>query len=161
MKKHIVRLLPLLFAGLAGLLPEGGAFSPQDPRPDQAVLALGRRDASLPLTLDPEQFRERPSAYVTYVLAGRIRPVLAKEPCFCPCHFLIGHRSLLDCFVGTHGKGCVICQQEIILCYEETKSGKSPRRIHKDLQAGKWSSIEVENYARNFLAAASAGEAEQ
>src|ERR1700730_17198489 len=79
--------------------------------------------------LDATQFSQHPTDYVAYALAGRIPTVLAKQPCFCPCHFIHHHRSLLDCFAGLHGRECGICKQEAIFCYEQQRQGKSRRQI--------------------------------
>lgn len=57
----------------------------------------------LPRTLSPAYFRN-PYVAEAYRVAQRIPGVLAQQPCYCQCD-KVGHRSLLDCYVSTHGAG--------------------------------------------------------
>jgi hypothetical protein len=155
MKRKLTCILAVPFLIALGLLlATGGAVSShsQDSQGDEQRLQHRKPNRTLPETLDPAQFAGSPSAYVAYLLAGRIRPVLAKEPCFCPCHLVNGHQSLLDCFASMHGKGCYLCQQEAIFCYEQTLDRRSVRHIRKILRSGKWTAIDVEKFAKAFLA---------
>src|SRR5687768_5930574 len=54
--------------------------------------------------LAPENFKDAPKIAEVYRMAGRIRGVLAQQPCYCHCDRM-GHGSLLDCFATDHGAG--------------------------------------------------------
>ena len=82
----------------------------------------------IPVTLDPKQFPDALSRNV-YALAAKIKPVLYQQPCYCYCDRHAGHKSLLDCFAGTHGSECDICQKEAIFAYQQTQKGKTPSQI--------------------------------
>jgi hypothetical protein len=101
--------------------------------------------------LDPAPFVDDRTSYVAYTVASKIPETLAKQPCFCPCHFLHGHKSLLDCFAGQHGRECSICKQEAIFCYQQRLAGKCDRQIRKGLKSGAWIQINLETFAQEFM----------
>jgi hypothetical protein len=104
-----------------------------------------------PATLDPKQF---PDAIIrnVYTLAGRIKPVLYQQPCYCYCDRHQGHKSLLDCFASTHGSECDVCLKEAVLSYELTKKGKTPPQIRAAIIRGDWKSVDMSPYATGTVA---------
>jgi hypothetical protein len=56
---------------------------------------------TLPTPLPAAQFQGRVRG--AYQAAADIPQVLAEVKCYCGCDKSQGHRSLLDCFVDTHG----------------------------------------------------------
>jgi hypothetical protein len=101
--------------------------------------------APFPATLDPKQFPDALNRNV-YALAAKIRPVLYQQPCYCYCDRHEGHKSLLDCFVGTHGAECDICQKEAVLAYQLTQKGKTPAQIRAAIIRGDWRSLNLNPY---------------
>jgi hypothetical protein len=87
----------------------------------------------LPNTKDPEQFRDNHRAYVAYARASQIREILYQLPCYCECDKEEGHTSLLDCFLGEHGKSCHTCQREAVFAYEENLLHKTVEQIRAGL----------------------------
>jgi hypothetical protein len=104
-----------------------------------------------PATLDPKQF---PDAIVRniYTLAGKIKPVLYQQPCYCYCDRHQGHKSLLDCFASAHGSECDVCLKEAALSYELTKKGKTPPQIRAAIIHGDWKSLDMSPYATGTIA---------
>jgi len=98
-----------------------------------------------PATLDPKQFPDALNRNV-YALAAKIRPVLYEQPCYCYCDRHAGHKSLLDCFVSTHGAECDICQKEAVLSYQLTQKGKTPAQIRAAIIRGDWRAINLNPY---------------
>jgi hypothetical protein len=98
-----------------------------------------------PATLDPKQFPDALNRNV-YALAAKIRPVLYQQPCYCYCDRHEGHKSLLDCFVGTHGAECDVCQKEAVLSYQLTQKGKTPAQIRAAIIRGDWRSVNLNPY---------------
>lgn len=90
----------------------------------------------LSATLDAVQFDGDHSAFVAYRLAAKTKPILYQVPCYCGCGTQHDHKSLLDCFTGTHGVKCHACQKEVIFCFTESKKGKSAMEIRQGLAAG-------------------------
>src|SRR6202008_295283 len=82
-----------------------------------------RPGGPLPRVLDPAQFTDRLEAFAAYSMAARIPEVLYQEPCYCPCKRSSSHKSLLDCFASTHGRVCVTCRKEVLLCARLVKEG--------------------------------------
>ena len=99
----------------------------------------------IPVTLDPKQFPDALSRNV-YTLAAKIKPVLYQQPCYCYCDRHAGHKSLLDCYVSTHGTECEICQKEAILSYKLTQKGKTPEQIRASIIHGDWKSVNLNPY---------------
>ncbi len=98
-----------------------------------------------PATLDPKQFPDALTRNV-YALAAKVRPVLYQQPCYCYCDRHEGHKSLLDCFVGTHGSICDICQKEAVLSYQLTQKGKTPAQIRVAIIRGDWRAVNLNPY---------------
>ena len=98
-----------------------------------------------PATLDPRQFPDALNRHV-YALAAKIRPVLYQQPCYCYCDRHAGHKSLLDCFAGTHGAECDICQKEAVLSYQLTQKGKTPAQIRAAIIHGDWRAVDLGPY---------------
>ena len=98
-----------------------------------------------PVTLDPKQFPDALNRNV-YALAAKIRPVLYQQPCYCYCDRHQGHKSLLDCFVGTHGAECDVCQKEAVLAYQLTQKGKTPAQIRAAIIRGDWRPVNLNPY---------------
>jgi len=110
-------------------------------------------DQTLPATLPPSSFSENRSAFVAYSLASRIEQTLYQVPCRCGCDRERGHQSLLDCFTGTHGARCRICQKEAIFCFLEQKKGRSPAQIRSSLEQPKALKFDLDEYTRRLYAA--------
>lgn len=59
----------------------------------------------------------------------------AEVPCFCGCEAMLGHRSLLDCFVRPeggwepHAAGCVVCLDESEMLRTVLAGGSPPGEI--------------------------------
>jgi len=106
---------------------------------------------ALPLTLDPDQFRDKRPAYVAYTLAAQIKEVLYQAPCYCACNRSQGHRSLLDCFTGKHGANCPICQKEAIFCFLQHKQGKDAKQIREGLAKDEANKIDLEKDPDAYL----------
>jgi hypothetical protein len=148
--------LTLVSAGLAQLRPAFGADgNAQDQRmqmdmPGPADLGIPSYHAyalkaPFPATLDPKQFPDALNRNV-YALAAKIRPVLYQQPCYCYCDRHEVHKSLLDCFVGTHGAECDICQKEAVLSYQLTQKGKTPAQIRAAIIRGDWRAVNLNPY---------------
>jgi hypothetical protein len=106
----------------------------------------------LPATLDPAQFAENKTAFVVYSIAAKIPELLYQEPCFCSCDKREGHQSLLDCYTGWHGYGCITCQTEVIFIYEQSKLGKSAAQIRKALENDDLWKVELNKYVEAHYA---------
>jgi Protein of unknown function with PCYCGC motif len=104
----------------------------------------------LPPILEPSQFRENRSAFVAYGLAARIPQTIYQIPCYCGCDRHHDHQSLHDCFTGTHGTHCRICQKEAVFCFLQQKKGKSPAEIRQALERGEEMNLNLEKYVRKF-----------
>jgi len=148
--------MTVLSTGLAQYLPAFGAEESaptqqmQMDMPGMADLGVPSYHAyalkpPFPATLDPKQFPDALSRNV-YALAAKIRPVLYQQPCYCYCDRHAGHKSLLDCFVGTHGSECDICQKEAVLSYQLTQKGKTPAQIRAAIVRGDWRGVNLNPY---------------
>ncbi len=148
--------LMLVGAGLAQLRPAFGAD--ESAQGSQMPMDMsGAADSGIPsyhayalkppfpATLDPKQFPDDLNRNV-YALAAKIRPVLYQQPCYCYCDRHEGHKSLLDCFVGTHGSECDVCQKEAVLSYQLTQKGKTPVQIRAAIIRGDWKSVNLSPY---------------
>jgi hypothetical protein len=105
----------------------------------------------IPATLDPKQFPDALNRNV-YTLAAKIKPVLYQQPCYCYCDRHAGHKSLLDCYVDTHGSECDICQKEAVLAYQQTQKGKTPAQIRAAIIHGDWKSVDMQPYMKTVVA---------
>ena len=152
----IAFILAVAGAGLAQLRPAFGAdWNTQESQmqmdmPGTADLGIPSYHAyalkpPFPATLDPKQFPDALNRNV-YALAAKIRPVLYQQPCYCYCDRHEGHKSLLDCFAGTHGSECDICQKEAVLSYQLTQKGKTPAQIRAAIIRGDWRAVNLNPY---------------
>src|SRR5258706_11509760 len=64
-----------------------------------------------------------PAAATVYAQAAQITDRLAKMYCYCQCHELHGHASLLTCFQTNHAEECGICLREATQAYMDWKNG--------------------------------------
>src|SRR5215470_862163 len=140
MSKHRIQIFSiLLVSALAvwplGLVPAQEASQKTLEPPAPAYHSSPPREP-LPQTLDPLEFSNDHSVFVAYSLAAKIKPLLYQVPCYCGCGARHGHNSLLDCFTGTHGVKCHMCQKEVLFCFAEEKKHKSPDEIRKELADG-------------------------
>jgi hypothetical protein len=101
----------------------------------------------IPVTMDPKQFPDALSRNV-YALAAKIKPVLYQQPCYCYCDRHAGHKSLLDCYIDTHGSECDICQREAVFSYLQTQKGKTPAQIRAAIIRGDWKSVDMQPYMK-------------
>jgi Protein of unknown function with PCYCGC motif len=141
MKKRIAKFFLLtIVAGLATLFA-ANASGPVRNRAQTNDLTVAYHDrppsTPLPLTLDPALFANNRKAFVSYTLARRIKNLLYQVPCYCPCHKLQGHESLLDCYTGKHGVACPTCQKEVLFCFLQNKKRKSAIQVRKAIAKGK------------------------
>jgi hypothetical protein len=97
---------------------------------------------ALPETLDPKQFSDVRTQKI-YAMAGKVKPVLYQQPCYCRCDREVGHTSLLDCFGDNHGSICDVCKKEAVYSYQQTKLGKTPAEIREGIMAGKWKQVDL------------------
>lgn len=109
-----------------------------------AYHAILPKDA-LPETRDPSQFSDLQTKNV-YALAAKVKSVLYQQPCYCHCDKEMGHTSLLSCYTDRHASVCVLCQKEAVLAYTETKKGKTPAQIRKEIIDGKWKDVDLSVY---------------
>jgi len=80
-------------------------------------------------TLAPEYFTG--STAQAYRAAREIPEVLDSLHCYCECKKHHGHKSLLTCFVTTHGRNCSICIDEAVMARKLHKEGKDVVAIRK------------------------------
>ena len=105
----------------------------------------------LPPTMEPSIYRDK-LVFNAYVVAGRVKKVLYQEPCYCHCDRSNGHGSLLDCFVGTHGSGCDICQESLItFTSKPIRAGKPLRKSAKESCSGDWQKVVIAKYEKDYL----------
>jgi hypothetical protein len=102
----------------------------------------------LPETIRPSEFTDAETQNI-YALAAKIKKVLYQQPCYCGCDKEVGHKSLLDCYVDRHAAMCNLCKKEAVFAYEETKKGKSPAEIRKEIMAGKWAAVDLSAYEKS------------
>jgi hypothetical protein len=141
--------LALASAGLAQLRPMQMDMSGSNEGiPSYHAYAL---KPPIPATLDPKQFPDALNRNV-YTLAAKIKPVLYQQPCYCYCDRHAGHKSLLDCYVDTHGSECDICQKEAVLAYQQTQKGKTPAQIRAAIIHGDWKSVVMQPYMKTVVA---------
>jgi hypothetical protein len=103
--------------------------------------------APYPATVNPKQFYDA-LAQNAYRMAAKIKPVLFQMPCYCHCDRNMGHKSLLDCYGGTHGSVCDVCLKEGIFTYEQTNKGKTPAQIRAAIIRGDWQAVNLETYSK-------------
>ncbi|HTV60888.1 MAG TPA: CYCXC family (seleno)protein [Verrucomicrobiae bacterium] len=105
----------------------------------------------LPATLDPSQFSD-PETRNIYALAAKVKALLYQMPCYCGCDKEAGHKSLLDCYRDMHASGCDLCKKEAVFAATESKKGRSPAQIRKEIILGDWKSVNLSSYAQTTQA---------
>jgi hypothetical protein len=83
-------------------------------------------------TLDPAIVPA--SAKAGYLIAQKKPKLLAQLPCFCYCD-RFGHKSLHDCYSGTHAAECDVCLNEAIEADQMSNQGMSPQAIRSVIVA--------------------------
>jgi len=149
--KHLARrdFLSITVSALAGLLVI--ARQAHGLAPNKELDNAKRKyhssapNGPLPALLDASQFSNRPVVERVYALAAMVGPVLYQLPCYCDCDRERGHQSLYDCFVGSHGAECGICQREVVFAVIQTKHGLSPSDIRAKLANGDWRNIKLDS----------------
>jgi uncharacterized protein with PCYCGC motif len=83
-----------------------------------------------------------PEIATHYHFADAHPSVYEQVPCFCGCDQMLGHRSLLDCFVRPdgsgwepHASGCGVCIQESQMIRRMLARGVSPNQISDTIVA--------------------------
>ena len=152
-----VLFLLLLLAGFPLVLvtqtsaPSSAATAAQESNvagsPDQDLHPFhnGPPDAALPQLVDAKNFAA-PRVQNAYRIANKLKGVLYQQPCYCHCGRYLGHRSLLDCYVGKHAAVCGICLQEVFYSYEQTEKGQTPTQIREGLANGRWKTVKTSKY---------------
>jgi hypothetical protein len=105
--------------------------------------------APYPPTVNPRQFSDG-LAQNAYRMASKIKPVLFQQPCYCHCDRNMGHKSLLDCYGGTHAAVCDVCLKEAIFTYEQTSKGKTPAQIRTAIIRGDWQAVNMQPYSKTI-----------
>lgn len=95
-----------------------------------------------PATLEPSRFGGSIVSRA-YEVARQIPEVLVQQPCDCNCGVL-GHRSLLDCYVSDHAATCSACLKEAVLAQQMTAEGRTPAEIRDDIEKGLWRLVSLE-----------------
>lgn len=79
---------------------------------------------------------QQPRTAGLYRYVETVPGLAATIPCYCGCGPLLGHTSLLDCFIRPDGKGygshasyCAICTDEAEQIMELEASGTAPKDI--------------------------------
>lgn len=124
-----------------------GAANPSEPVP---AFHAQPPTGELPPTMEASIYSDK-LVFNAYVVAGRVRKVLYQEPCYCHCDRSNGHASLLDCFVGSHGSGCDICQKEAFYSYEQSRHGKTAAQIRAGIIHGEWQNVSLAKYEKDYL----------
>jgi hypothetical protein len=70
-------------------------------------------------------------AAMGYAAAKAAPEVMSKLFCYCGCDETDKHSALIDCFTGTHGVDCHICQEEAVLGLKMFRDGASIPEIQK------------------------------
>jgi len=83
-----------------------------------------------------------PEMAAHYHFADAHPSMYEQVPCFCGCDQMLGHRSLLDCFVKpdgsgweSHASGCAVCTQESEMIRRMLDRGIPPDRIASSIIA--------------------------
>ncbi len=87
------------------------------------------RGGEIRQTLAPQYFTGGTAK--AYVAAREIPEVLDSLHCYCECKKHQGHKSLLTCFVTTHGRNCSICIDEAVMANKLHKKGYDVVAIRK------------------------------
>jgi hypothetical protein len=119
MKEKATKVTYLLLMGLVFMLAScGGTVDP-----------ASLRGGETRQTLSPQYFTG--STARAYQAARDIPEVLDSLHCYCECKKHHGHKSLLTCFVTTHGRNCSICIDEAIMAGKLAKKGYDSVAIRK------------------------------
>jgi hypothetical protein len=102
-------------------------------------------EGPLPATLSPREFND-PVVRTCYTMASKIEDTLYQLPCYCFCWKMIGHKSLLDCYLSKHAAECKWCQQEAIYAYIHLREGETAAQIRQGLRKGEWKAIDLAEY---------------
>lgn len=116
-----------------------------EPGPIPAFHGAPSRQA-LPATMDPKNFPDALNQNV-YAMAGKVRNILYQQPCYCHCDQHVGHQSLLDCFVDTHGSMCAVCKSEAVYSYLQARKGQKAAAIRAAIIAGAWKTVDLTKYS--------------
>jgi hypothetical protein len=135
------------FAHAQDASPQPGQPSASEKKQVSDVPAFhaSRPKGPLPETLDPSQFADMQTQNV-YALAAKVKSIIYQLPCYCHCDKKIGHTSLLSCYTDRHAAVCALCQKEAVLAYTESKKGKTPTQIRKEIIDGKWKDVDLSIY---------------
>jgi hypothetical protein len=83
-----------------------------------------------------------PEVAAHYHFADAHPSMYEQVPCFCGCDQMLGHRSLLDCFVKPdgsgwepHASGCGVCIQESTMIQRMLARGIPPNQIRDTIVA--------------------------
>jgi hypothetical protein len=108
-------------------LPTPGASSA--PAEAETVAASGAPER---VTLDPNQFVG--PVKQAYQVAKKNPALLAQLHCYCGCDKTYGHKSLLDCYRGTHASVCAICLGEALTAEQMSEQGSPVEQIRDALR---------------------------
>ena len=150
--RRMALVLTTLLASAPPALLGINAVLPQQPAVSSKPLAYHDHPPVQPPpeTLDPTQFQANRAAFVAYTLAGQIKETLFQVPCYCGCNKEQNHQSLLDCFTGTHGAVCHICQKEALFCYRAHRKKKTPPQIRDAMSKGEAARLDLDKYVQRF-----------
>ena len=126
-----VCMLPLF--GLATQADQSGPPGPPGPSAPKANPAKDVPEKEEPLqpVLPPEQFFG--PAAMGYAAAKGCPHVCHHLFCYCGCDVTDNHKCLLDCFTGTHGADCHICQEEAMLALRMSRNDDPIATIQKTI----------------------------
>lgn len=111
--------------------PPSDASSAQPSQAGVPLYYASLAGVTIPKTLPSGEFSS-PAAREGYEIAAQIPEVLMQMPCYCHCD-LMGHKSLLDCFTGTHAAFCNICLDSAGFVYRKWKAGVPIGKIRQEL----------------------------
>ncbi len=84
-------------------------------------------------TLSPAYYTGKTA--MAYRAAKEIPEIIDSLYCYCDCAKHYGHKSLLTCFVTTHGQNCGVCMDEAIMAHKMSKDVKDVFAIRKAIDA--------------------------
>ncbi|MGC1399586.1 CYCXC family (seleno)protein [Candidatus Binatus sp.] len=126
-------------------LPTLGASSTENGGARSAMCILGHCCCAAPeaetlaadgaperVTLDPNQFVG--PVKQAYEVAKKNPALLAQLHCYCGCDKTYGHKSLLDCYRGTHASVCAICLGEALTAEQMSEQGSPVEQIRDALR---------------------------
>ncbi len=84
-------------------------------------------------TMDPALFPSNEIVAAAYQAAQAIPETLDRIYCYCHCALnpKFKHKSLLTCYVDTHGANCGICMKQAIGAQVMKKKGMTPEEMAK------------------------------